>query len=148
MDIKELLGEIWRISKEIVRAERRSDNLSESALKATSTISAVRYGGTQNHCKHEHSVLEQTAIDSDMADIQAELRMLRRKLEPYVNLMHGGHLRAAVKMRYLEGLSVESTARRLGYERRYMYKLLDKAESVLIQLEKKTQRDTRICDIM
>lgn len=138
MEIRELLSEIRRLNREIAFARKRKDNLAECALKATSRLSAVRYGGTPDHCKHEYAVLESTEIDKALAELEIERRVYQRKLEPFVRVMPQGRERAAIKIRYLDGLSVAAMARRLGYERRYAYKLLEGAESALIQLEKKT----------
>lgn len=135
MNIPELLGKIREINKQLLRMERHIDNLGESALKATSVISAVRYGGTPDHCKHEYAVLEADAIESDQAELRIRLRVLRADVQPYIGLMPPGPERAAAHMRYIDGRSCTAIGRALHYNRTYVYELLDAAEQTLIQIE-------------
>ena len=141
MTVSEELGEIRRLLGEIAYHERhRAYLLHEKATRATSRLSAVRHGGTPGHGgPMESAVLDATADDAELGELRVELRLHQRKIAPLVQLIPGGKARDAMRLRYLEGMSVAQTARRLKYNRQYMYDVLRMAEEELEAVAKKVR---------
>ena len=136
MQVLEVLERIASIEKELLRLERVNEQLDASATNGTSRLSAVRYGGTENRCKHEQSVLETWANDDESTMLRKRLDVLRADLSPLVSRMPPGIEKRAAYKRYIRGQSCNSIAGEFHYSRQHMYRILDAARARLVRIEK------------
>lgn len=123
-ELQYTLKRMDELREEIRRGMRHLEELAEEAMRATSRLSAVRYGGMAKRSKIEHAVISSLDLEQELNEQKEELKALDEWVTTLVNRLPVGTSRTIVKLRFLEGLSCAAIAWRLHYSRSYVYKAL------------------------
>lgn len=109
-----------------------------NATKITATITGMPHG-SGNHSKVEDSAIILATVKDAYREVIAELKQLRETLEPYIDNLEDPDERAAMRMRYMHGLSPEAIAVAICRSDRMVYVYLNRAEKRIIRMTEKFQ---------
>lgn len=121
-NVREILEQARAATRRIQRLTARYDFYREAAEKATSSFEAVRVSGTGNRSRVEESVVKMADIQTDLADELARSRDVLRLAGAWVNWLYGRY-HEVLSARYLERLSWDEIADKLGYDKRWLHRL-------------------------
>ena len=120
MQAEEYLKGVYLLKLRIALKKREQQTVRDRASSATSTLSAVRSSGTNNHSKVETVI---TAIDLDK-QIQKSIDKLNLKeytINEILSNIDDNLLETLLEMRYLHNASWKHIGQELGYGSSYVY---------------------------
>lgn len=126
--LSERLKRVDELHRAITRATGRIEFLKQSAEKANSRLTPVRYGRGVEHSKIEYAVLESDAEQWGITELQRELEKLLKEIRPLVERLPPGVLRAVAVQRILQGVPCGIIAKRMHFCRSYVYQVLRQVE--------------------
>lgn len=133
-DLRDVLYRIDEIHRAVTRAVGRINYLKESALRANSSLTPVRYGRGVERSRVEYAVLESDAERWGIGELQKELETLLDIVRPLVERLPAGLIRAIAVQRIVEGTPCGLIGRKMHFSRCYIYRLLNQANDRLCEL--------------
>lgn len=85
--------------------------------------------GTGTQSRVERAGLELADLTRELAQVEDELTVYRRKVAPLIERMPVGTARVLMRLRYVDWNSVAEVADRAGYSRQNAYRALRSAEN-------------------
>lgn len=118
--------------RKLIRQEERLRwavrRMEDRATRTTPTYSAApRVGG--NGQQMEENVIRLLMVKEQHELIRAELGQARSELQKKMELIPDGVQRAALGMRYIQGMSIREIMQAMNYSERQVFRILEEAES-------------------
>lgn len=111
-------------------ARFRIDKAMARAAKCTASLSGMPGGGGGGSQVERGVELLEAAREAHAA-ISQELYDMRLELQPLLKTLEDPLQKTAMRMRYIEGLSVRKIAYRITYSEQHIFRVLQKAEKIL-----------------
>ena len=111
-------------------ARFRIDKAMSQAAKCTASLTGMPRGGG-GESQVERGVELLTAAREAHAAISQELYDMRLELNPIIEAMDDPLQKTAMRMRYIDGLSVREIAYRINYSERHIFRVLETAEKII-----------------
>lgn len=125
---KEYLLRGWKVELRVRAREAQLDVLRDRMARVRSSAPSGLAGGRKGPRRDWTDAVDALAdAESDYLREIAELCRVKRELSEAVATVEGEVYRDLLQYRYLYCLDWDAVADRLGYERRYVFKLHDKA---------------------
>ncbi len=103
----------------------------ESAATAAGGMGDGMPRGTPKEPKLQRVCVELADLRAELANVEQELAIYRRKVAPEIGRIPAGSQRLMLRLRYLEWRTMAEVARRSGYAREYVYRAMRAAERCL-----------------
>lgn len=121
-------------------AEAAADRLREEiarlyskAEKMTTVLRLVPVGGGDGR-KIESAIEDIGELADRLGDKQREANQLRRRMEDAIATVPDGRLRLLLEYKYVDGMTWEQIAEKVGIEQRWVYELHGRALSAITAL--------------
>lgn len=125
--------------RELIRQEEslkwKLEKLMANATKITRSIESAG-GGSGTSSKVENGAILIEMLKEEKAEVESELKEMRKELTGRVRILRNPTMRVVMKMRYMKGINVQQLAIMLNYSEQHMFNTLKKAESIINQREK------------
>lgn len=131
VDLKRMRALINRLPRELWMSEKAL----ASATKMTSMITGMPRGGSSGNLQEERYIAYAEARDA-YREVLQELSDMRNELEPMIDLLEDPDEKAAMRLRYLDGLRPAQIADRIFRTERCVFSYLKKAERHVIAMQK------------
>ena len=133
MRAADVLEEMRGLLQRRAELKRRLERAKERACGAPGIGDGMPKGNASDGAL-ERTVLECTALEGDIAEIEGDLRTYRRKVQPQIERMPTGIARTLLTLRYCQWMSMAKMARAAGYSYTNGYRALRNAEGLLEKL--------------
>ena len=127
MDVKEYLGQAYRIDKRINSKLEQIVSLRELATKATSTLNDTPVSGTRNLQSMECIIAKMIDLEAEINEDIDTLVDLKRDLVVLIKKVLNPEYQTLLELRYLCFKTWEQIAVEMGYDLRYLHKLHGRA---------------------
>ncbi len=131
MDVKEYLGQAYRIDQRINSKLEQITSLRELATKATSTFSDTPRNNTRNIQSMECIITKMIDLESQINDDIDTLVDLKRDIVLVIKQIKNLEYQTLLELRYLCFKTWEQIAVDMGYDLRWLYRLHNKATEVV-----------------
>ena len=128
-------------------ARFRIDKAMARAAKCTASLSGMP-GGGGGGSQVERGVELLEAARAAHEAISQELYDMRLELQPLLETLEDPLQIAAMRMRYIDGLSAREIAYRLTYSEQHIFRVLQKTEKILQENAKDESHESPKCDIV
>lgn len=127
MNVKEYLGQAYRIDQRINSKLEQISSLRNLAIKATSTLSAIPPSGSRNVHRMEDVIVKIIDMENEInADID-RLVDLKKDVASLIKSVSSPEQQTLLELRYLCFKSWEEIAVEMGYTIQHIYRIRDKA---------------------
>lgn len=138
LTILELFGEMEALANDRNKILRRIEDAREKATGTSPVYSLTKAAGGFAGSKVERGALEAVSGGSILAEIEADLAQLRRRIEPYVEQLDRREQRIIAHKRFIQGMSCEEIAMSEHYTTSGVYKALGKAKKQMVSLSSRS----------
>lgn len=128
-------------------ARFRIDKAMARAAKCTASLCGMPGGGGGGSQVERGVELLEAAREAHAA-ISQELYDMRLELQPLLETLEDPLQIAAMRMRYIDGLSAREIAYRLTYSEQHIFRVLQKTEKILQENAKDESHESPKCDIV
>lgn len=125
-EMKTLLTRHAKVKQEIDRLQ-----LSSSAYRSPLSDGMPKSAPLRLEVEEVARLLD--AKTDELQEIEQELSVFRRRLEPYIHAMPDGPQRLMMRLRYIHWMPVRHAAAQAGYSREYAYQLLGEGERQFLE---------------
>lgn len=130
MTISDTLSEIRHLLRERSMLEDRIARAESAATSATATLTGMPKSDS-GESRIERCALYLAELRAQVEQIDRKLALFGEDVEKALPRVQDARDAEILRMRYVEHLSVREIARKLNYERKWLYDLLRKAEKGL-----------------
>ena len=123
------------LAKQEERLRWAVERQTAKCTRSTTTYSDGPKGGGSGQ-RMEEDVVRLVMLKEQHAAIEAELEAERAYLGGYVRQLKDGTPRTAMTMRYMNNMRIVEIGDIMGYSERQVFRLLQRAESIIIQRQK------------
>jgi len=127
MIAKEYLMQVNKIDKDIDLKLEQLDSLYALATKATTVLSDMPKNHGSSECRMEDTIVKIIDLENEINDEIDHLVDLKKQIKDMIRSMDDVDYRLILESRYVCGLQWKDISKLVGYERRYLFKLHDKA---------------------
>ncbi len=131
MDVKEYLGQAYRIDQRINSKLEQITSLRGLATKATSTFSDTPQNNTRNIQSMECIITKMIDLESQINNDIDTLVDLKRDIMLVIRQIKNLEYQTLLELRYLCFKTWEQIAVDMGYDLRWLYRLHNKATEVV-----------------
>ena len=128
-------------------ARFRIDKAMARAAKCTASLSGMPGGGGGGSQVERGVELLEAAREAHAA-IRQDLYDMRLERQPLLETLEDPLQIAAMRMRYIDGLSAREIAYRLTYSEQHIFRVLQKTEKILQENAKDESHESPKCDIV
>lgn len=133
MNVKEYLGQAYRIDKRINSKLEQIVSLRELATKATSSLNDTPVSGSRNTHSMEGFILKMVDLETEINQDIDTLIDLKREIMSLIKQIQNTEYQTLLELRYLCFKTWEQIAIDLGYSSKHVFYIHDKAiESIKI----------------
>lgn len=140
MNIRETLKEIRDLITKRDTKQAYIDRLMMSATNISPVLDGMPHGGGGSTTKIEHYSVECADKESELNDIKQQLELYSKDVKREIERVKDERYRDALKLRYIECMSVKEVAECMHYDRKSMYRILWQAEYSMIDKTCDTMR--------
>lgn len=127
MSARAFMEQVINAQRRITQMQQRAQHYRELAMRSTSSMQAVRVGGTAERSKVEDGACAWMDICRDIEDHAQRLRETIRKTSEVIERLSDPMEREVLELRYLSGLRWEEIGRRMMYDERQVRRIHVKA---------------------
>lgn len=123
MSARSFMEQVINAQRRITQMQQRAQHYRELAMRSTSSMQALRVGGTSARSKVEDGACAFMDICRDIEDEAQHLRETIRKTNEVIGRLSDPIEREVLELRYLSGLRWEDVARRMMYDERQVRRI-------------------------
>ena len=127
MTAKEFLGQIQQTDKQIISLIEQKERHRYYASKGTSTISAVRYGGTSEHSKIEDHVIKMIQFEKTIDKLNSDLMLYKSYVLAFIEMAYNPDHRTLLAYRYIHGWNWRNISMQLNIDQSTAWRMHEKA---------------------
>lgn len=131
MNVKEYLGQAYRIDQRINSKLEQVASLRELATKATSTLSDMPFSGTRNIHSMEGIITKMVDLETEINQDIDTLVDLKREIVSLIKQIQNTEFQTLLELRYLCFRTWEQIAVDLGYSSKHVFYIHDKAVALI-----------------
>ena len=127
MSARAFMERVTNAHRRIKEMQQRAQRYRELAMRSTSTMQAVRSGGTTARSKVEDGTCAFLDISVDIEEQAKKLREIIRQTSEIIDRLSDPMEREVLELRYLSGLRWEEIGRKMIYDERQVRRIHVKA---------------------
>ena len=127
MSARAFMERVMNANRRILGMQQRAQRSREMAMRSTSSMQALRTGGTDARSKVEDGACAFMDICRDIEDQAQQLRETIRQTSEVIDRLSDPAEREVLELRYLSGLRWEDIGRRMIYDERQVRRIHVKA---------------------